>query len=82
MTFLETKKYINSCVKIKLLRNQLTVNVIIKDIRYSYGRTEALVSPEYGLGEAWVDTRNLEFFNTPHIEDDYEGATKVETIKT
>lgn len=65
LTFAQAKQYIGSCVKLKVLRDQLTLSVIIKDIRFSYGRVEALVAPEYGIGEAWVDTNNLQFFSTP-----------------
>lgn len=41
-------------------RDQLQITVEIKDARSCYGRTEVLVSPEGGSGQAWVSPERVQ----------------------
>lgn len=45
-------------------RKQILVYVTVKDVRQSFGRTEFLVRPTYGEGDAWVSSWRVLFGRT------------------
>ena len=44
---------------------QILFDVTIKDIRYAYGRIDALLSPVSGSGETWIELKNLRNIGKP-----------------
>jgi hypothetical protein len=41
-------------------RNHLKVAIVIRDIRFSYGRTDVLIEPIEGAGQAWVSLDRIQ----------------------
>jgi hypothetical protein len=60
MTTTTQQSLLNKAGMLSVERNQLSISVIIRDARSSYGRNEVLVVPEHGSGEAWVTLDRIE----------------------
>mgnify|MGYP001584155411 CR=1 FL=1 len=43
--------------------NRLTPLCTVLDFRMCFGRTEVLLKPVVGVGEAWVNADNVKFMN-------------------
>ena len=62
MTTAETMNMIGALVKLPI--DGFEIPSIVKDIRTVWGRTDALVTPENGDGEMWV---NIDRLKPAHI---------------
>lgn len=51
------EKYVGK--EARILLGDLEVNVVIEDVKTSYGRERYLVSPIAGEGKVWVETVTL-----------------------
>ena len=55
MTGLQLSKYMGQHGSILIGHGSITIPVVVRDARKSYGRVDLLLSPRDGQGEAWVD---------------------------
>lgn len=65
MTTNETNQLIGRRGQLLVERNKFSIEIIVRDVRTSYGRTELLVSPIHGgtsllnTGEAWISLERV-----------------------
>ena len=52
-------RYVGTRAKLLVERNQIEVEVVIKDVRRLFGRTEFRVEPVADYGSAWVTAYKL-----------------------
>ena len=50
-------------VEFLLTEGPFTIVVLVQDMRVTYGKAQALVSPVGGTGEAWVHFDRLQAYN-------------------
>jgi hypothetical protein len=55
------KRYVDEVGLCFVLGGKVAIEVTVLDVRNSYGRTEFLVEPVHGQGEAWVKHDRVHF---------------------